>query len=413
MSLNLKVDRNRKGFARRQKRGGNGGGWFALLVLLVALGGSGYLLLQMRLGNNPDVFSAAEATTLPRLTVTPTRSFDDFVKQAETAELAGNYRKAVELYDQASRRKPNDADLHSRIARLLVFMNDPAKGEQRARKALSINVNHAPSRAVLCMAVEWQGRLDEAQAECDTAIKADPKLLIAHAYLAETLADKEDKDGALKAVQIALDIDPRSTDALRNMGYLYYVFGQYETAMSWYDRALEVNPNLPVVLVGQAKIRNLWANSSVDPVTVKINGNAAVYALTRTLELDDKNVEAHERLGEAYRILGEFDKAPLAFDKAIKLDPKRVSIYTRRGVLRFQRYDFLNAITDYTTAIALSKENNKNISAIDYTYLGYAQQWANRCGDARQTLQDAQRLYPDNGSLPGVAAEIERRCASK
>lgn len=409
MSLNLKVDRSRRGFARRRRRRG-GGGWLALLVLLIALVGSGYLLLQVRLGARTNPFAAAQATQAPAVSPTPTRSFDDFLKQAQDAEQAGTYREAIALFEQASRRQPNNPDLHARIARLLVFLNEPAKGEQRARKALTIDVTHAPSRAVLCMSMEWQARIDEAIVECQLSLKADPNLVIGHAYLGEAYADKEDKDSALKSLQRALELDPRNTDALRNMGYLYEVFGQYETALSWYERALEVNPKLPVVLVGVAKIRNVWSLSTADPVVIKGHGAQAVYALTQTIKLDDKNAEAHEWLGESYRNLGEFEKSVVAFDQAVKLDPKRVTTYTRRGILRFQRYDYLNAVVDFTTAISLSREISRSVTVNNYTYLGYSLQLANRCDEARDIMTEAQAAYPENEGLRGSATEIDTRC---
>jgi tetratricopeptide (TPR) repeat protein len=409
MSLNLKVDRSRRALARRRRRRG-GGGWLALIVLLIALVGSGYLLLQVRLGVRENPFAAGQRTVTPAVSPTPTRSFDDFLKQAQDAERAGVYRDAIALYEQASRRQPNNPDLHARIARLLVFLNEPAKGEQRARKALTVDVTHAPSRAVLCMALNWLERIEEAIVECELAIKSDPNLVIGHAYLGEAFADKEQKDNALKSLQRALELDPRNTDALRNMGYLYTIFGQYETALSWYERALEINPNLPVVLVGVAKIRNVWALSTTDPTVIKGHGVAAVYALTQTIALDDKNAEAHEWLGESYRNLGEFEKSVAVFDQAVKLDPRRITTYTRRGILRFQRYDYLNAVVDFTTAISLSREISRQVTVNNYTFLGYSLQLANRCDEAQQIMAEAQAAHPGNDGIRGSAAEIASRC---
>lgn len=408
--VDIKIDRSRGVYARRRRS--SGGGWLAFIVLFGALIGGGYLLLQMRLGGGPS-FALRSATPSPTIPVTPTRSFDDFVKQGAESELAGNYRRAIELYDQASRRRPNDPDLHRRVARLLILLNDPAKGELRARKALEIDTNHAPSRATLCMALEWQKRFDEAERECATALQLDPKLVEAHAYYAELQADREDLDGALKSAQEALDLDAANTDALRAMGYVYYVFGRYDTALNYYDRALAVNPNLPVVLVGKAKIYNTWAVAGANAGVIYANADAAIEALRAAIAIDEKNVEAYERLGEAYRIRGEFGKSSQVFDTAAKLDPSRISVYTRRGVLRFQQYAFLQAIEDYTTAISLSKALSQTISATDYTFLGYAQQLAGQCDAARVTMSDAMTLYPENGYLSASAQEIDQRCVGK
>ncbi len=410
VKINRKVDRSRIGYARRKKRGGNG--VFAMLVLLGSVAAGGYLLLQTRLGGGIG-FARREGTPTQGVAPTPTRSFDDFVKQAEAAEARGAYRSAIELFDQASRRRPNEPDLHRRVARLMVFLNQPEKAEARARKALELKADHAPSRAVLCMAVEWQKRFDEAIAECRAALELEPKLVEAHAYLAEALADKEDFSGALSSGQQALDLDAKNTDALRNMGYLYYVFGRYDTALEYFRRALDVNPNLPVVLVGMAKIHITWAAAGAETAVINGNADTAAQLLEQAIALDDQNAEAYERLGEAYRIRGEFEKSGLAFDKALKLEPERISAYTRRGVLRFQRYAFLGAIDDYTRAISLTRSISKTITPTDYTFLGYAQQLAGRCDAARLTMSDALQLSPDNEYLAASAREIEGRCAGK
>jgi superkiller protein 3 len=399
------------GYARTRRRSG-GNGLAAFLVLLVAVVGGMYLLLQMRLGTGPNLLEPnATATLTPVLT--PTRSFSDFVELAETAETGGQYRKAIEYLDQASRRKPNDPLLHARVARLLVYLNEPAKAEQRARKALSYDAQSAYSLAVLCLAVEWQNRLDEAITACESAIQLDAKLPEAHAFLAEAYADKEDLAAARKSGELALDLAPNNVDALRVLGYVNFVFGRYDTALTYYRRALDVNPNLPQVRVAMSSIFINYAIASGDAASIYGNADAAIRTLTPTLELDNKNALAYERLGEAYRIRGEFEKSDIAFENALKLEPKRISVYTKRGVLRFQRGFFPGSVEDYTRAISLSREISDTISVIDYSFLAYAQQRSGECAGARQALADALTAYPENEYLGRVSVEIERNCQGR
>ncbi len=383
---------------------------FGVLVVASIIGA--YLLLQSRLGYGVALINR-NLTPAPTIALTPTKRFEDFVQLAVAAENAGDYRKAIELYDQASRRRPSDPQLHARAARLYVYLNEPVKGEQRALKALSYDADHAYARAVLCLALNWQRRYDESIRECQQAIERDGRLVEAHAWLGESFADKADLDKALENGQKALDMDADNIDALRVMGYINYIFGRYQSALGYYRRALDVNPNLPEVRVGMSSIFINIAIAASDAGSIYSNADAAIAVLTPTIRLDDRNTEAYEKLGEAYRIRGQFEASDLAFERAIALDPQRISAYSKRGILRFQRYFFPGAVSDFTTVISLSREASRTVSSDTYWWLAYAHQSNGQCGDARRILNEGRTVYPDNDYLARVAIEIERKCAGR
>ncbi|NJM40190.1 MAG: hypothetical protein HC853_05210 [Anaerolineae bacterium] len=100
--------RNRvKPWRPKQKRGSDA--WFFMLLLLGAVIIGAYLWVQRRLGTGPLI--GPPVTPTPAITLTPTRSIEENIAQAEAAVNDGNFRSAVALYDQLSRRRPNDVDL--------------------------------------------------------------------------------------------------------------------------------------------------------------------------------------------------------------------------------------------------------------------------------------------------------------
>jgi tetratricopeptide (TPR) repeat protein len=401
VKIDRKIDRSKTNFARRKKRGSPLAGFLVLAAVLVA---GGYLLVQMRLGNS-FTLGRRQPTRTPTAQATPTRNADDFLRLAEASENDGDYRKAIEWYDQAGRRRPNDPDLHRRVARLLVFLNDPVRAEQRARKALEINPNHASSKATLCLAIEWQKRIDEAIVECEAAIQLDPKLSIAHAYLAETLADKAATSGgsdiapALVAAQQAVDLDPKNVDALRNLGYVNDIFGRYDNAIFNYQRALEISPNMPHVLNGLGRVYYTVGRA-----------DSAIETFRRVIRIDDKNAEAYEWIGLAQTAIGEFEKARLNLDKAVELDPNRLTALTRRAGLRFGRFDYEGAIQDYTAAISLSQKISETLTVIDYRRLGFAYQKIDDCDSATRSWDKALALSPNDQATIDDVQEGYRRC---
>jgi len=382
------------------------------VVVLAAVVGIGWLVLQMRLGAGPTLSSRA-ATPRPTVVVTPTRSVDEFLRAGADAEAAGDYRSAITALDQGSRRRPSDVGLHSRIARLHVMLGDAEQGELRARKAISIDPAYADAHAVLCSALDRQKRYEEAEVECELAVQLSPELPAAYVVSAELAADRGDYAAAQKFVDRALELKPDDTDALRALGYLRYIQNDFDGALDVWQRALVVNPNLPVVLVDVAKVYITWAWAGANAKAIYANADAAIDVLRRAVNLDAENAEAHERLGEAYRIRGEFGKAGVVFDKAVELDPTRATAFTRRGVLRFQQYAFLQAIDDFTMAMTLTAKISATLSATDYTFLGYSQQLAGRCDDARATMNAALEIFPGDGSLAAASSEISGRCAGR
>ncbi|MDW8292582.1 MAG: tetratricopeptide repeat protein [Anaerolineae bacterium] len=374
--------------SRAYRRERSGLGCLSTLFLLgAALTVGGYVLVQVRLGNVPQLGRGMRTPT-PVITPTPTLSLETFIQRAEEAEQQGDYRTAVEYYDRASRRRPNDPDLHRRAARLLVFLGQPQKAEQRARRALEIDPNHLPSKAVLCMALDWQKRVAEAIALCRSVVEADPNSARGHAYLAEALADAGDFEAARRAAQRAVELAPTDVDVLRNLGYVYEMFGRYDIALYHYRRALEQNPNLPHVLNAIGRIHFAQGRSA-----------DAVSTFRRVLTIDPQNAEAYYRLGVVYQTIGEFGQARTALDKAIELNPTFVRALAQRGSLNLQRNNFFGSVEDYERAIQAARLTGEKLSAIDYVNLGFAYRWTQRCDKAISAWDTASALAPSDETI--------------
>ncbi len=313
---------------------------------------------------------------------------DSFIRAAEEAAAQGDYRTAIDAYDRASRRRPNDPDLHRRAARLLVFIGQPERAEQRVRKALEIDPNHLPSRAVLCMALDWQKRIAEAIAECQAVVAADPNYATGYAYLAEALADSGDFNAARTAAQTAVDLEPNNPDALRNLGYVYDVFGQYDMARYHYERTLARDPNMPHVLSAIGRIFYVTGRTA-----------DAIKLFERVIEMDPQHAEAYQQLGMVYRFIGERQKARQALDKAIELEPTRVRALTERALLNFQVRNYFGAVEDYTRALTVTQQSGASLSAIDYLYYGFAYRWIQECDNARAMWTKSLELAPGDQEI--------------
>jgi tetratricopeptide (TPR) repeat protein len=358
----------------------------------------GYLLVQQRLGNGIQIGRNVRTPT-PQVVATPTLSVNDFLQQAQDAEQRGDYRAAIDFLDKASRRRPNDADLHRRAARLLVFTNQPEKAEQRARKGLEIDPNHLPSKAVLCLAVDWLKRDQEAIELCNQVVAADPKYSTGFAYLAEAQADSGDFASAKSSAETAIDLDPQNPDALRALGYAFDVFGRYDDALYHYQRSLERDPNQPHVMNAIGRI-----------YLIQGNADNAIKTFQRVIEVDPGNDEAYFQVGGAYQFLGEFGKARVALDKAVELNPLRLRAWTRRGEILFAQRGYFDAIDDYMQAITISQQLSQTLTPFDYLNLGFALQITQNCDQAIPYFNKVLELAPDDANLQESVGVGYRRC---
>jgi Flp pilus assembly protein TadD len=102
----------------------------------------------------------------------------------------------------------------------------------------------------------------------------------------------------------------RSAPAHYNLGTALAVAGQFDEAVTEYERAIRIDPayalayaNLGSVLVQQGKPRDATSH------------------LETAVELNPQNVEALNSLSVAYAAIGDVDKALATIDRALKLNP--------------------------------------------------------------------------------------------
>ncbi|MCR4402466.1 MAG: tetratricopeptide repeat protein [Firmicutes bacterium] len=138
------------------------------------------------------------------------------------------------------------------------------------------------------------GRLDEALAEFEAAVAADPRNAEAQNKLGVVLARQGKLDEARKLFERALATDPRCAAAMSNLGNTYKESGMLDKAVEFYKMALSVDPE---------------------------------YAT------------AHHNLAVAYRQMGKIDRAVIHFKQASRLQLRRSALQGETA--RFGRHLWL------------------------------------------------------------------------
>ena len=87
----------------------------------------------------------------------------------------------------------------------------------------------------------------------------------------------------------------------------------------------------------------------------------AIQAYSWAIELNPREVAAHNNRGNAYREIGEVGHAIKDFNTAIQLNPCLAEPYNNRGVLRYDKDKFDMAIEDFNMAIQLKPDYAKGL----------------------------------------------------
>ena len=192
--------------------------------------------------------------------------------------------------------------------------NLPLAGE-RLEKAL----RGAPdSPNVLADIALWSimaGKPQDAEMYSRKAVAAQPDLIRARIYLADSLMVEKKLDEAVREFRQILSIDRDNSEAHNNLGMIYNSQGLKQEAVKEFKLSLAANPAQAMPHTQLAKIF-MEAHQLPD----------AVAELKQAVQYDPGNANAHNGLGVALAQMGNYEKAYEQFSEAARIDPANQGI---------------------------------------------------------------------------------------
>lgn len=276
------------------------------------------------------------------------------------------------------------------------------------------------SRAV---ALQQQGKLEEAAAEYRTLLKLKPDYAEAHANLGVVLARLGRYDEAAASYETALRLNPKLTPILLNLGILYHRAGQFEKAIANLEKFLATTPNHPQArqLLGIALVelgRDEEAIAQLESLfTAGTEDSAALYSLGLAYVRLDKARQqdvidrlavlpgsvATSRLlrGQALLKHLEFEKAVAELLEAQKLNPELPRVSYSLGLC----YIKLGRNKDAVAAFESEARRNPRDFATLY-YLASVQEAEGNLEAARKNLEAAIQLSPQSTEANALLSKI-------
>jgi len=304
-------------------------------------------------------------------TAVPTRSFTSYALEGDANFNAGKVEAAITAYRNAVEVDPNNAEIWWKLSRIQTYSstflitNDQKKARlqealQSAEKAVELAPDDSTVRAVHALALDWNASINfytaeevqdfliQAENEALQAQQFDSSNALALAYYAEVLVDQQKWDQAELIIKQALDLDDTTMDVHRVYAYVLETLGQYNLAITEYDKAIAIAPNFTFLhRRAGANYRTLAAKIG-DPDTAR-----PVYE--QSLEYFDKAVRINKQIGvndpgphlsiaSTYSQLGDFFAAALNVKKALEYEPTNPTIYGQLGLVYFRSRNYEGSI---------------------------------------------------------------------
>jgi tetratricopeptide (TPR) repeat protein len=128
-----------------------------------------------------------------------------------------------------------------------------------------------------------------------------------------------------------------SAEAYYNRGLTYGKKGQYDRAISDFNKAIELNPKYAMAF-----------NDRGVAYFYKGQCDKAISDYNKAIEIDPEYYKAYSNRGNAYLYKGQINQAIPDYNKAIELNPGYALAYNNRGNVYLNKGQFDQAISDYS-----------------------------------------------------------------
>jgi len=171
----------------------------------------------------------------------------------------------------------------------------------------------------------------------------------------KALADAGNASEALSYYDKAIKVNPHFYAAYNNRGTVHVSLGNYALAIGDFDRAIEINPTLAVAYYNRGVAYDKLGNYTL-----------AIGDFDRVIEINPTLAVAYYNRGIIYYKLGNYNRAVKDCNKAIELDPKNAYAHNNRGFVYFESGRYQSAIIAFNECLKL------NECPKDDTYIGLA-----------------------------------------
>lgn len=233
---------------------------------------------------------------------------DNFLLLSDLYFVLGNVESAVSALRKAAELDPKDEKAYIKLAETYLVIKNYSMARKSADIALTINLDNGDAYFLKGISFLEEGDTNRALTNLRIASNLDTanyRTLMQLGSIYQQLNDTI----AMDYFHASLRAKPDDETALFNMGRLYQELGDYEKAMSYYEKVTNLYP------------MNKWAcyNKGYILLVEYEDFEAAASLFQQALTIDPAYVEAVYNLGRTYEAQGLYTEAVIQYRQALEL----------------------------------------------------------------------------------------------
>ncbi|MCU0511456.1 MAG: tetratricopeptide repeat protein [Anaerolineae bacterium] len=307
----------------------------AVFLLLIA----GLVYFGYQVATQPAAFAATTYTLLFAQT-TPTPLPGTLVMQAQDYYLAGDLDQAAAYYELALAQRPENPEYLYDYGQIQIDRNQPAAALTAGATINRLFPEDVRGMALRARALAWQGDYSAAIPVALAGLQIDSNFAPLYEALSRAYIGASQWAQGVEAGLRAVDLAPDDVRARWAYAGALMAVGARERAVLELENTLTLQP---MFIPPYFELAFMYLSADRD--------QEAIDLYNRVLGMQPRNARAMLRLCEAYRKIGEFERAIGMCQDAVTTDPAFTAAQYRLGILRYNRREFAAARTAFQACV--------------------------------------------------------------
>jgi tetratricopeptide (TPR) repeat protein len=330
------------------------------------------------------------------------RKADALKAQAKLEIGRGETQQAAETLGKLVQLLPDYVEGHLTLAQTLAKLSDSQRSTIEFKRVLELDPNLYAAHFGLGQLLLAKGNLPDAESAFREAIRLRPSSADAYDELGLALSQEKGENGAAAAFQKALQLDAGNAEAQKNLDLIRTrtasaptSFGNATRPASSLGLRTSTGELLPIGTDDLDQIKNFETAiekdkiDEVEPlVTAYLQGHPnswrahyiegyllfrmrkvgdSIRELSKSLELNVDDPEAHKILAKDFVIIGQVDYALTELQQAVRLKPESAEIHYSLGEIYSAKDMLPESKSEFTAAIKWDPTYAEAYNALGFT----------------------------------------------
>ncbi|HUN99585.1 MAG TPA: tetratricopeptide repeat protein, partial [Bradyrhizobium sp.] len=200
----------------------------------------------------------------------------------EALQRLKRYEEALKAFDKAIQFQPDSGELWRSLGNALLQLNRGSEALLSYQRALQLDPRDFESASKGGVQLHLQGRWQEALAHFNICVSLEPNYAPILSLRAIAHRGLRNYEGYLSDSLRAHKLDPTNGEVCNNIGEALLSLGREEEAIAWFDKALALLPNTPIMLTNKARAISQFR---------RFDEAEAIYSRVRTIAPDHAMAE--------------------------------------------------------------------------------------------------------------------------